>query len=79
MKYADKQRRDVSFSIGEWVYVKLQPHKQTSVEGRKFKNYQNTISDLIRLSRNWVHGLQIAVTRLFAYPSNIPCFLVKET
>jgi len=28
---ADKQRRDQEFTIGDWVYVKLQPYRQHSV------------------------------------------------
>lgn len=30
-KYADLSRRDVKFDIGEWVFLKLRPHKQHSV------------------------------------------------
>ncbi|XP_073221513.1 uncharacterized protein [Cicer arietinum] len=31
---ADIKRRDVSFNIGEWVFLKLRPHVQNSVEAR---------------------------------------------
>ncbi|XP_073224699.1 uncharacterized protein [Cicer arietinum] len=29
---ADRKRRDVSFKIGEWVFLKLRPHVQNSIE-----------------------------------------------
>lgn len=32
--YADKKRKDVHFSIGDWVFLKLRPHKQNSVVQR---------------------------------------------
>jgi hypothetical protein len=33
---ADKHRRDVDFVMGSWVYVKLQPYRQTSLSGEKY-------------------------------------------
>lgn len=33
--YAYKKRIDKSFEIGDWVYLKLQPYKQTSLAIRK--------------------------------------------
>lgn len=32
-KFADTKRRDVTFSIGQWVYVKLRPFRQRTVAG----------------------------------------------
>lgn len=32
--YVDKYRHDLSLNEGDWVYVKLQPYKQSSVEER---------------------------------------------
>lgn len=31
--HADSKREDVSFTVGQWVYVKLRPHRQRSVTG----------------------------------------------
>ena len=33
-KYYDKNKRDVSFEPGEYVYLKLQPYKQKSLKKR---------------------------------------------
>ena len=32
-RFADNHRRDISFKVGDWVLVKLRPHRQTSVKG----------------------------------------------
>lgn len=33
---ADRKRRDVSYSVGDWVYVKLQPFRQLSLARTTF-------------------------------------------
>nr|KYP63409.1 Retrotransposable element Tf2 [Cajanus cajan] len=35
-KIADSKRRDQTFAVGSWVYLKLQPYKQISVSGEKY-------------------------------------------
>ena len=33
---SDKKRSDRSFEVDDWVYVKLQPYRQTTVVNRKY-------------------------------------------
>ncbi|MCI75634.1 hypothetical protein A2U01_0096903, partial [Trifolium medium] len=33
---ADKHRRDQSFDVGSWVYVKLQAYRQTSIASSRY-------------------------------------------
>jgi len=35
-RFADNHRRDISFKVGDWVLVKLRPHRQTSVKGESY-------------------------------------------
>lgn len=34
--YADKKRTEVTFEVGKWVFLKLQPYSQLSVAIRKY-------------------------------------------
>lgn len=34
---ADKHRVDRSYSIGDWVFLKLQPYRQVSIKGHHHK------------------------------------------
>ena len=34
--FADKKRVDMSFEVGDWVYLRLQPYKQSSMQSRQF-------------------------------------------
>ena len=34
--FADKKRVDRSFAMGDWVYLRLQPYKQSSIQSKKF-------------------------------------------
>ncbi|KAL0419017.1 UNVERIFIED_CONTAM: cytochrome [Sesamum radiatum] len=33
----DRHRRDLSFAVGDWVLLRLQPYRQLSIRGRKFQ------------------------------------------
>jgi RNase H-like domain found in reverse transcriptase/Reverse transcriptase (RNA-dependent DNA polymerase)/Integrase zinc binding domain/Retroviral aspartyl protease/Ty3 transposon capsid-like protein/Integrase core domain/Chromo (CHRromatin Organisation MOdifier) domain len=33
-KYADLKRTERSFNVGDWVYLKLQPYRQVTIQGR---------------------------------------------
>ena len=33
--FADKKKLDKSFAVGDWVYLRLQPYKQSSVQSKK--------------------------------------------
>ncbi|GMI89956.1 hypothetical protein HRI_002664900 [Hibiscus trionum] len=35
--HADKKRNDCELSVGEWVYLKLQPYRQHTVKHRSFQ------------------------------------------
>jgi hypothetical protein len=34
-KYADMKRSEISFNVGDLVYLKLQPYRQISIQGNK--------------------------------------------
>lgn len=34
VKQADKKRRPADVKVGDWVYLKIRPHKQTSMPSR---------------------------------------------
>ena len=33
--FADKKKLDKTFAVGDWVYLRLQPYKQSSVQSKK--------------------------------------------
>ena len=36
---ADSKRRDISYNIGDWVYVKLQPYRQSSISNLTYHKW----------------------------------------
>ncbi|KAL6514231.1 hypothetical protein OROHE_019218 [Orobanche hederae] len=60
---ADKHRRNVQFDVDSWVYVKLQPYRQTSLSGTKYH----------KLSKQY-YGLYLVMARVgpVAYKLELP-------
>lgn len=61
--HADKRRREMHFHVGQWCYIKLQPHRQISVSGQRFT----------KLSK-WIYGPFKIIKRIgpVAYKLNLP-------
>lgn len=78
IRNADRHRKDLSFSKGDWAFVKLQPYKQISIKGEYHK-----------LSKRYFGPYQIIEkiglvaysykTKYVSYSLHLSCFLVKET
>jgi hypothetical protein len=49
--YADKKRHERHFLVGAWVYLKLQPYKQTSVQRRLSNKLSSNIMGHLKLLR----------------------------
>lgn len=75
--YADAKREDITFAVGQWVYVKLKPFRQRSARGHNTRNYPNVFSGLSRSP----HGL-VRLPIVFSYRKNhvstpsstVPCY-----
>lgn len=47
-RLADAKRTEVTFNVGDWVFVKLHPYKQHSVICRPPKSWHYAILALLR-------------------------------
>ena len=52
--YADKKRRERSFEVGEWVYLRLQPYRHLSVALRRKLKLSPRFLDLSRSHKKLV-------------------------
>jgi hypothetical protein len=60
---ADKRRSDKSFDIGEWVFVKLRPHRQQSIVSRiNAKLAARYFGPYPVVGKNRSSGLQATIT-----------------
>jgi len=74
---ADKHRRDLAFQVGDWVYVRLRPFRQTSVApsySKLAKRFYGPFEVVERVGpvayRLWLIGCHCQRLRAF-----IPCFM----
>lgn len=74
----EKKRTDTLFNVGDYVYLKLQPYKQTFVALRKNFKHSHKLWSLWCDWKNWHHGLWVSVTRQLQNSSSISCFSVEE-
>jgi hypothetical protein len=63
-KYADTKRSERKFHVGDWVYLKLQPYRQISVQGH-FGNH--------KLKQRFYRPFEVLEKiRAVAYKLNLP-------
>ncbi|WVZ17603.1 hypothetical protein V8G54_010585 [Vigna mungo] len=56
-QWADTNRRDLQFQLGDWVYVRLHPHRQVSVVGHPRQVTETIFWSLPGLGTNWTSCL----------------------
>lgn len=71
-RYADGKRYERQFSIGAWVYLKLQPYAQSSLATRSnqklsFKLFWAFSS----FSQDWSGGLSTGASTVFCHSSRL--------
>ena len=74
MKQQEYQHRsELSFNVGDWVFLRLQPYKQMSLKNTKKDNKLS-----LKYYSPYKVPQNIGTTCIFTSPSNFLCFLFEE-
>lgn len=84
-RHADKNRSERTFSIGDWVYIKLHPYVQSSLAPRSNQKLAFKYFGLYRVaahvgscsSSSWLCGLQNGVACVICSSPSLPCVPVE--
>lgn len=78
-KYADLERKEREFIMGDFVYLRLQPYWQLSVAQCLYTMLSlRFFWSFSRRKMNQNHSLPPEATKRFSYPSGIPCVTAEE-
>jgi hypothetical protein len=78
-QYADMNRTKRHFSVGDWVYVKLQPYVQNSLKAHRHQKLgPRYFGPFFRYGAYWSGCLQVRSTYVCPHSPSVPCFTVES-
>jgi hypothetical protein len=77
---ADQHRSEISFEVGDWVFLRLQPYKQMSLKQAKKDNklspkYYGPYKVLQKIG---TMEYKLELLCIFMSTPSFPCFMLKE-